>query len=104
VLVPPLSASTWFDRRNRVGIVLLLSLLAIGGVVFLELYRRAERETQEEKRQARAIARTLVEGKKLDSSEGEKAVTKLLEAKKACEKERAMLRENCADAGIEAPP
>jgi hypothetical protein len=92
-------ASRRWELRTRGGVIALVLALSLGGLVLFGLYSRAERETEIEKNQARAVARAMIESKKLQSDEGQRAVTKLIEDKTACEKERAKLRAECGDAG-----
>lgn len=93
------SSRKW-ELRNRAGVAALVVSLAVGGLVLFGFYSRAERETLKEKNDARAIAKAMVESKKLQSAEGERAVAKLIQDKTACEKERDKLRGVCGDAGI----
>ena len=96
-------ASRRWEIRNRAGVIGLLVSLTVAGLILLFLYMRAERETEKEKNQARAIAKMMVESKKLESDEGQRAVSKLIQDKTACEKERDKLRSTCGDAGVATP-
>jgi hypothetical protein len=92
-------ASRRWELRSRTGIVALVGVVFVALGVFTYAYLLEHRDTEKEKNEARAIAKALVESKKLQSAEGERAVAKLIQDKTACEKERASLRAGCGDAG-----
>jgi hypothetical protein len=84
-----LRASRRDEIRSRVGIIGFASSIGVAAVVLGTVYASSARDTREEKEQAAAITRTILDARNHPKSEVAKKMEDLVSQKFACERELA---------------
>lgn len=80
-------ASRKNESRSRRGIFFLVSSVLVGLVVLFVLYRGLESDARERERRAENFTTTLEQPKSLSAQERSRAMSQLIEDRRACEKE-----------------
>ena len=99
VAVRFLKASGDFERRGRIGFLVLVLSMVLGAAAVGFTYMRSEWRAQEEKKHAANLVLTMSQPRDIPELERTRQVMELQKVRTACERDLRRARADCADAG-----